>query len=191
MITWRWSTRKCQDHWKGGRWCKPHLVSSLCMKKRCSDFKVILTSLLPLLHDKTLSVVTYYMSWDNIKETMAWLKFLALLINQFAVAKQILWHCPSSMVKTSLSISGGLHIEIATLKSSGNLFKIQWMSRSISWCSWGRNSLYWNGRIILVGFKHHQNSPNVTSCSLYKTFNTASNDYYAEAYQHADESLNS
>ena len=70
---------------------------------------------------------------DKIKDTVAYLNPIqtpAIAADQpiYALAKQILWHWPKKYAEDKfLTMFGGLHIEMATLKSIGTLLqKIGW-----------------------------------------------------------------
>ena len=93
--------------------------------KQSSEFEVNFTSLLPLLRDQAPSVATIRCVMDKIKDIVAILNPGQTPVNAadqpiYAVAKQIQWHWPNQYGEEKLVMMfGGLHIEMAALKSIG------------------------------------------------------------------------
>lgn len=96
-------------------------------KKRGTPFEVSIASLLPLLRDEAHSVSTIRHVMDRIKEIVEFLnpgQVPAIAANQpiYALAKQIQWHWPE-LYGAFVIMFGGLHIEMAGLRSTGTLLK--------------------------------------------------------------------
>ena len=91
-----------------------------------------ITSLLPLLRDPAHSVATVRHVVDQIKQTVSFLnpgQVPIMTADQpiYAVAKQVQWHWPEQYGDIGddkfIIMFGGLHIEMAALKSIGSLLK--------------------------------------------------------------------
>ena len=97
--------------------------------KQRSEFEVSITSLLPLLQDQAHSVATIRHDMDTIKDIVAILNpgqtpVIAADQPIYAVTKQIQWHWPYRYGEEKLVMMfGGLHIEMAALKSIGTLLR--------------------------------------------------------------------
>jgi hypothetical protein len=107
-------------------------------KKRGPVFEVSITSLLPLPHDQAHSVATIRHVIDKIKDTVAYLNPIQIPVIAadqpiYALAKQIQWHWPEKYAEDKFVIMfGGLHIEMAALKSIGTLLqKSGWTEASV------------------------------------------------------------
>lgn len=93
--------------------------------KRSPCFKVTISSLLPLLREQAHSVATICHCLDTIKEVVSHLNpgqapVVAADQPIFATAKQVQWHWPDKYGEDKFVIMfGGLHIEMAALKSIG------------------------------------------------------------------------
>ena len=99
-------------------------------KKRSAPFEVSITALLPLLQDQAHSVATIKHVMDKISDTVAFLNpgqiIPVIAADQpiYAVAKQIQWFWPEQYSEDKLVIMfGGLHIELAALRSIGTLLR--------------------------------------------------------------------
>ena len=97
--------------------------------KRSPSFKVTITSLLPLLREQAHSVATICHCLYKIKEAVSHLNpgqvpIVAADQPIFATAKQVQWHWPEEYGENKFVIMfGGLHIEMAALKSIGTLLQ--------------------------------------------------------------------
>ncbi|KAK4304447.1 hypothetical protein Pmani_023602 [Petrolisthes manimaculis] len=97
--------------------------------KRSPSFEVTITSLLPLLREQAHSVATICHCLDKIKEVVSHLnpgQVPVVAADQpiFATAKQVQWHWPDKYGEDKFVIMfGGLHIEMAALKSLGTLLQ--------------------------------------------------------------------
>ena len=98
-------------------------------KKRSPAFEVSVTSLLPLLRDQAHSVATVKHVMDKMKDIVSFLnpgQVPVLAADQpiYAVAKQVQWHWPEKYGEDNFVIMfGGLHIEMAALRSIGTLLQ--------------------------------------------------------------------
>ena len=90
---------------------------------------VSITSLLPLLRDQAHSVATIRHVMDKIKDMITYLipiQTPVIAADQpiYALAKQIQWHWPEKYDEDRFVIMfGGLHIEMAVLKSIRTLLQ--------------------------------------------------------------------
>jgi hypothetical protein len=97
--------------------------------QRERSFEVSLTSLLPLLRESAQSVATVKHVMAKIKDKVAFLnpgQVPVVAADQpiFALAEQIQWEWPTQFGEDKMVIMfGGLHIEMAVLKSIGTLLK--------------------------------------------------------------------
>ena len=98
-------------------------------QKRGLPFEVSITSLLPLLRDQAHSVATVKHVMDKIKDIVTFLnpgQVPVIAADQpiYAVAKQVQWHWPENYGEDKFIVMfGGLHIEMAALKSIGTLLQ--------------------------------------------------------------------
>ena len=112
------------------------MVGPTCLQKRGPVFEVSITSLLPLLRDQAHSVATIRHVMDKIKDMVTYLNPIhtpVIAADQpiYALAKQIQWHCPEKYDENKFVIMfGGLHIEMAVLKSIRTLLQKKWMDGS-------------------------------------------------------------
>ena len=96
---------------------------------RGHEFEVCITALLPLLREQAHSVATVRHVMDKVKDTLIFLnpdQTPVITADQpiFAVAKQIQWQWPEQYGEDKFVIMfGGLHIEMAALKSVGSLLQ--------------------------------------------------------------------
>ena len=92
-------------------------------------FEVSIAAILPLLHEQAHSVATVGHVMDKIKETLAYFnpdQIPVITADQpiFAVLKQVQWQWPVQYGGDKFVILfGGLHIEMAALKSFGTLLQ--------------------------------------------------------------------
>ena len=105
-------------------------------EKRGLNFKVSITSILPLLRNQGNSVATIRCVMDRIRDTTVFLnpgQIPVITADQplYALAKPIQLHWPQQYGEDKFMIMfGGLHIEMAALKSIGSILKIKWLDRS-------------------------------------------------------------
>ncbi|KAJ8357901.1 hypothetical protein AAFF_G00056470 [Aldrovandia affinis] len=98
------------------------------LHRRGKPFEVSITSLLPLLRDQAHSVATVKHVMDKIKEIVAFLnpgQVPVIAADQpIYLCKQVQWHWPEIYGEDKFVIMfGGLHIEMAALKSIGTLLQ--------------------------------------------------------------------
>ncbi len=99
-------------------------------RKRGLEFKVSITSLLPLLCDGAYSVATVRHSRDIAKDAISHLnpnQVPVITADQpiYAVAKQVQWHWPDRYGEDrSVVMFGGLHIQMAAFRSPDTLLQI-------------------------------------------------------------------
>ena len=95
-------------------------------KKRSPDFEVTIASLSPLLQDAAHTVATVRHVMEKIQEVVQYLnpgQIPVVTADQpiYVVAKQTQWHWPEHYGENRFVIMlGGLHIEMAALKSLGS-----------------------------------------------------------------------
>ncbi len=151
-------------------------------QKRSLPFEVSITSLLPLLRDQAHSVAT-------VKHVMGKVHDIATFLNPgqvpviaadqpiYAVAKQIQWQWPENYGEDKFIIMfGGLHIEMAALKSLGTLLQESgWTGTLVEAevASPGTAESFLTASSITRTRQMHQ----VTSSSLYKLLKAAYTDY--------------
>ena len=105
------------------------LSSHHASQRRGKPFEVSISSLLPLLRDQAHSVATVKHVMDKIREIVAFLNpsqvpIIAADQPIYAVAKKVQWHWPEFYGEDKFVIMfGGLHIEMAALKSIGTLLR--------------------------------------------------------------------
>ena len=91
-------------------------------------FEVSITSLLPLIRDQAHSVATIKHVMEKIRDTVAFLNpgqtpVIAADQPLYALAKQIQWQWPEYGEDRFVIMFGGLHIEMAALRSVGTLLQ--------------------------------------------------------------------
>ncbi|KAJ8379036.1 hypothetical protein AAFF_G00232050 [Aldrovandia affinis] len=154
-------------------------------QKRGKPFEVSITSLLPLLRDQAHSVATVKHVMDKIKEIVAFLnpgQVPVIAADQpiYAVAKQVQWHWPEIYGEDKFVIMfGGLHIEMAALKSIGTLLQDSgWTGALVEAgiASPGTADSFLTVSSITRTRQMHQ----ITGCSLYKLLKAAHMDYSKE-----------
>lgn len=97
--------------------------------KRSPELNVSITSLLPLLRDQAHSVATVKHVMEKVQDIVAYLnpgQVPIITADQpiYALAKQVQWHWPEQYGEDKyLAMFGGLHIEMAALKSIGTLLQ--------------------------------------------------------------------
>ena len=161
-------------------------------KKRSPDFEVTIASLLPLLRDAAHTVATVRHVMEKIQEVVQYLnpgQIPVVTADQpiYAVAKQIQWHWPEQYGENRFVIMlGGLHIEMAALKSLGSfLQKSGWTSALVEAgiASPGTAESFLTASSITRTRQMHQ----VTCCSVYKLLKAAYDKYTREVGEISDE----
>ena len=97
-------------------------------RKRSKPFEVSISALMPLLRDQAHSVATMKHAMKKICDTVAFLNpgqipVIAAGQPLYALAKQIQWTWPEYGENKCLLMFGGLHIEMAALRSLGTLLQ--------------------------------------------------------------------
>jgi len=142
-------------------------------KKRSPTFEVSIASLMPLLRDEAHSVATIRHVMDRIKETVAFLnpqQVPVMAADQpiYAVAKQIQWHWPDQYGEDKfVMMFGGLHIEMAALRSLGALLQNSgWTGALVEAgvASSGTAESFLSVASVTRTRQAHQ----ITACTLYK-----------------------
>ena len=154
-------------------------------QRRNQPFEVSISSLLPLLRDSAHSVATIKHCMNKIGETVRFLnpeQIPVIAADQplFALAKQIQWQWPERYGEDKFVIMfGGLHIEMAALKSLGTVLKESgWISVLVDAgvASPGTAESFLSATRITKTRQAHQ----ITACALYKLVNAAYDDYVSD-----------
>lgn len=154
-------------------------------KERGKSFEVSISTLLPLLRDQAHSVATVKHVMDKIREIVLFLnprQVPVIAADQpiYAVAKQIQWHWPELYGEDKFVIMfGGLHIEMAALKSIGTLLKDSgWTGALIEAdiASPGTAESFLTASSLTRTRQMHQ----ITACTLHKLLKIAYADYLKE-----------
>ncbi|KAJ8364285.1 hypothetical protein SKAU_G00131160 [Synaphobranchus kaupii] len=162
--------------------------------KRSPAYEVSIASLLPLLRDQAHSVSTVRHVMNKIKDTVAFLnpgQIPVITADQpiYAVAKQIQWHWPEHYGEDKFVIMfGGLHIEMAALRSIGNLLQGSgWTGALVEAgvASSGTAYSFLSASSITRTRQVHQ----ITACCLYKLLKAAYTDYCTDSTEHPDRVL--
>jgi len=156
-------------------------------QKRGQPFKVSITSLLPLLRDEAHSIATIKHVLEKIKETVRFLNpgqtpVVAADQPLYSLAKQIQWQWPEYGEDKVVMMFGGLHIEMAALKSIGSLLQDSgWTSPLVEAgvASSGTAESYLSASSVTRTRQAHQ----ITACCLYKQRKAAYNSYSRDASQ--------
>ena len=147
-------------------------------KQRGLAFDESIASLLPLLRESAHSVATIRHVMDRVKETVAYLNpdqtpVIAADQPLYAMAKQIQWLWPNQYGEDKYVIMfGGLHIEMAALKSIGTLLQSSgWTGALVEadLATPGTAESYLHASSVTRTRHMHQ----VTACSLYKLLKEA------------------
>ena len=153
--------------------------------KRSATFEVNMTALLPLLRDQAHSVATIQHVMDKISGTVAFLnpsQVPVIAADQpiYSVAKQIQWYWPGQYGEDRLVIMcGGLHIELAALRSIGTLLRDSGWAGALfeaGVASSGTAKSFMSAASITRTHQAHQ----VTVSSLYKLLKSAYADYCSQ-----------
>ena len=153
-------------------------------QKRSQPFEVSITSLLPLLRDHTHSVATLKHAMRKIRDTVAFLNpgqtpVIAAKQSLYALLKQIQWEWPEYGEDKFVIMFGGLHIEMAALKSLGTLLEdCGWTSAIIEagLASSGTAESFLTASSVTKTRQAHQ----ITACTLYKLMRGAYDNYCSE-----------
>ena len=111
------------------------------------QFEMSITSLLPFFRNQAHSVATVKYLMQKVCDTVAHLnpgQVPVITADQpiYALAKQVQWQRPDKYGEDKyLVMFGGLHIEMAALRSLGSLFK--------------DSGFFWHCTFISVSFKCH------------------------------------
>ena len=161
-------------------------------QRRGKPFEVSISSLLPLLRDQAHSVATVKHVMDKIREIVAFLNpsqvpIIAADQPIYAVAKQVQWHWPEFYGEDKFVIMfGGLHIEMAALKSIGTLLRDSgWTGALVEAgiASPGTADSFLTASSITRTRQMHQ----ITACTLYKLLKAAYTDYLKETEEQPKE----
>ena len=150
-------------------------------KKRSAPFEVSITALLPLLRDQAHSVATIKHVMDKISDTVAFpnpgqVPVIAADQPIYAVAKQIQWYWPEQY---GHHVFGGLHIELAALRSIGTLLRDSGWTGALFEAGValsGTAESFLSAASITRTRQAHQ----VTASSLYKLLKSAYADYCSQ-----------
>ena len=160
--------------------------------KRGKSFEVSITSLLPLLRDQAHSVATVKHVLEKIKAIVEFLnpgQVPVIAADQpiYAVAKQVQWQWPEMYGEDKFLIMfGGLHIEMAALKSIGTLLVDSgWTGALVEAgvASPGTAESFLTASSVTRTRMMHQ----ITACSLYTLLKAAYTDFLEETDGTLDE----
>lgn len=140
-------------------------------QKRGQPFKVSIISLLPLLRDEAYSIATIKHVLEKIKETVQFLNPGQTPVGAadqllYSFAKQIQWQWPEYEEDKVVMMFGGLHIEMAALKSVGSLLQDSgWTSAlvEVGVASSDTAESYLSASSVTKTRQAHQ----ITACCLY------------------------
>ena len=152
---------------------------------RSLEFEVSITTLLPLLRDQAHSIATVKHVMDKVQDIVAFLnpgQIPVITADQpiYAVVKQVQWNWPEQYEEDKyLAMFGGLHIEMAALRSIGTLLQDSgWTGALVEagMASSGTADSFLSAASVTRIRQMHQ----VTACSLYKLLKAAYTDYCQE-----------
>ncbi len=152
--------------------------------KRNQPFQVSITSLMPLIRDQAHSVATIKHCMQTIRDTVAFLnpgQIPVIAADQplFSLAKQIQWQWPEYREDKYVVMFGGLHIEMAALKSIGTFLEDSGWTTAISEAgvasSGTAESFLVAASVTKTRFAHQ-----ITASSLYILLKEAYKDYCSE-----------
>ena len=161
-------------------WAAHHAAQS-----RSQSFDVSITSLMPLIRDQAHPVATIKHCMHKIRDTVAFLNpgqtpVIAADQPLFALAKHIQWQWPEEYGEDKFVIMfGGLHIEMAALRSLGTLLEESGWTSAIAEAgvaSSGTAESFLTVSSVTRTRLAHQ----ITACSLYTLMKEAHRDYYSE-----------
>lgn len=153
-------------------------------RKRSQSFEVSITSLMPLIRDQAHSVATIKHCMQKIRDTVAFLNpgqtpVIAADQPLFALAKQIQWQWPEYGEDKFVIMFGGLHIEMAALRSLGTMLEGSGWTSAISEAgvaSSGTAESFLAASSVTSTRLAHQ----ITACGLYTLMKEAYRDYCSE-----------
>jgi len=150
-------------------------------QERAQPFESSIVCLLPLLRDEAHSAATIKHVMSKVKDTVNFLnpgQIPVIAADQplFALAKQIQWHWPEYGEDQYVVMFGGLHIEMAALRSLGTLLQGSGWTSAISEAeiaSAGTANSFLSASSVTRTRYAHQ----VTASALYKLMKTSYSDY--------------
>ena len=154
-------------------------------------FEASITALLPLLREQAHSVATVSHVMDKVKETLTYLnpdQIPVITADQpiYAVLKQIQWQWPEQYGEDKFVIMfGGLHIEMAALKSIGTFLQSSgWTSAIVEAdiASSGTAESFLSASSVTRTRQAHQ----IAASCLYKLLKNAYEYYSNEAVANTD-----
>ena len=148
-------------------------------KKRCQAFELSIAALLPLLQNQAHSVATIRHMLDKIRDTSFLnpdkVPVIAAYQPIYALAKQILKHWIEHYGEDKYSmsyLSGELHIELAALRSIGNLLQNSGWTGALA----KAGVVFMAAANITRTRQMHQ----ITACNFYKLMNEVYTDCCAD-----------
>lgn len=154
-------------------------------QKRSQPFEVSITSLLPLIRDQAHSVATIKHAMEKVRDTVAFLNpgqtpVIAADQPLYTLAKQIQWQWPEYGEDKFVIMFGGLHIEMAALRSLGTILENSGWTSAIAEAgvaSSGTAESFLTVSSVTRTRLAHQ----ITACCLYKLMKEAYQDYSEES----------
>lgn len=142
-----------------------------------------LSSLLPLFLEQAHSVATIKHAMGRIREAVGFLtpgQIPAIAVDQslYTLAKQIQWKWPEYGEEEFIIMFGGLHIEMAALRSLESLLRDSGWTRALTEanvCSSGTAESF----LAAASVTRTKHSHQITACSLYRLMQVAYCDYCA------------
>ena len=140
--------------------------------------------MMPLWRDQAHSVATIKHAMAKVRDTVAFLNpgqtpVIAADQPLYALGKQIQWQWPEYGEDKFVIMFGGLHVEMAALRSIGTLLRDSgWTSAIVEAevASSGTAESYLSASSVTRTRQAHQ----ITACSLYKLMKKAYHDYRSE-----------
>ena len=163
--------------------------------KRGLPFEASITSLLPLLRDQAHSVATVRHVMDRIKDVVSFLNpgqvpILAADHPIYAMAKKIQWQWPEKYGEDKLVVMfGGLHIEMAALKSVGSLLRDSGWTTALEEAGVASSGTA-ESFLVAASITKTRQAHQITVCSLNKLMETAYSKYCKENADSSDAILN-
>lgn len=153
-------------------------------QKRSHPFEVSISAMMPLWRDQAHSVAMIKHAMAKVRDTVAFLNpgqtpFLTADHPLYALAKQIQWKWPEYGEDKFVIMFGGLHIEMAALRSIGTLLQDSGWTTAIveaEVASSGTAESYLSVSSVTRTRQAHQ----ITACSLYRLMKKAYHDYHSE-----------
>lgn len=153
-------------------------------QNRSKPFEVSITSLMPLLRDQAHSVATLRHCMEKIRDAVAFLnpgQIPVIAADQplYALLKQIQWQWPEYGEDSFVIMFGGLHIEMAALKSLGTVLRNSGWTSSLTEAgvaSSGTAESFLSAASVTRTRQAHQ----ITACSLYNLMKEAYYNYCSD-----------